>query len=203
LFLFVKSGGYWSLLVYNGQTMRSHINTWAEYTTNLCDCNPKAETMNEKRRSDDEYRAVLGKKFRVLRELFNFSRPAYAEELGMSVGIMRTIEAGTTTCNSIVIQRITKHPKLGPYVLWLMDDSTQNIDTPMMNDSMTTPIFKDLLITIVEAIEETAKKNKCDLPPEKKGELIYILYCQAVKAGKPDAIDWDSIHLLIEFTLKK
>lgn len=159
--------------------------------------------MSEKRRTDDECRVVLGKKFRVLRELFGFSRPAYAEELGMSVGIMRTIEAGTTTCNSVVIQRVAKHPKLGPYVLWLTDDSEHNIDTPMMNDSMTTPIFKDLLITIVEAIEETVKKNKCDLSPEKKGELIYILYCQAVKAGKVDSIDWDSINLLIEFTLKK
>ena len=157
--------------------------------------------MTNNRDEEKKSRTILGAKFRRLREHFGYSRPAYADILGMSLGNMRTIEAGTSTCSSVIIQRIRKNPQLSPYVLWLVDDNDKDIDYPTVAQTMDQPIYKDLITTIVEAIEETITKNKCDLSSEKKGELIYILYCQAVKAGKVDAIDWESISMLIEFTL--
>jgi transcriptional regulator with XRE-family HTH domain len=159
--------------------------------------------MSEKAYGEHESKTVFGAKFRKLRELFSFTRNAYAKELNMTVANMRTIEAGSSNATIAHAQKIRRHPKLAPYLFWLLDDSEENTDNPEIVQTLDTPVFKDLIITIVEAIEETVKKNNCNLTPEKKGELIYILYCQSVKAGKVESIDWDSISMLIEFALKK
>jgi transcriptional regulator with XRE-family HTH domain len=156
---------------------------------------------------------TIGAKFKRLRDLLGLTRPKFSEEFGISVEGLKNIEFDRQANGPgfKVLSTLARHPIAGRYVLWLLTDSLQHLGSEDSMDPLEpidikgprAPMDKGLMIAIIEGVEESLDKGSRVLSPEKKAELIYVIYAHAIKIAEQNddnrPVNLESISMLVDY----
>ena len=145
---------------------------------------------------------TANEKFRLLRKKLGMTQKALADETGIALATIKNIESNKQEAPGFsTLERLAEYTPTKSAVFWLVSPSRCDINDPVLdinpeNPPTESPLYADLLSTIIEAIEEALTETGKAIHPEKKAELISILYNQTVLGfSESNAVDLDKTNI--------
>jgi len=128
-----------------------------------------------------------GEKFKALRNHARMTQPEFSKETGIPLGTVKSIETGKHAPGFTVLQKLAEHSAFRSSIFWLVSNQRDDIRDPVRRIDPVMPhgedgyIYRDLLSAIIEAIENVLDETKRAITPQKKAELISLLYAQTLR----------------------
>ena len=115
---------------------------------------------------------TLGKRIKFVRG--KESQDSFAVKIGASRGTLSNYERDENQPGADVLQGICTNYNVYPE--WLLLGTGPIYKEEGVQNSLSQPLDKAVLVDVVEILEESLESAKKRLPPQAKAELIYQLY---------------------------